>query len=324
MTDPAPTYGPRGPNILLMGVSGAGKTYSLSTLKEAGYKLACIFTEPGADESLLDGLNDKGLSLEDVHWHYCPPASSDWTALKGRSQLVGLQTFESISKLKNVDKSKYLQLGNVIDVLANFTCQRTGKVIGPVDQLGPDWALALDSLTGINKMCMDLVRGGRPTMSPGEWGLAQDQEEMVLDTITSNTKCLFVCTSHIEREQDEVAGGMIITIASIGKKLGPRLPRFFGEGILAYYEPAVGFRWSTSKTNFDLKNRLLPKADNLEPSFVQIRDLWLKRYGLTKEQWHGQGPQQERQSVQSTFSGGGGNASGTVVEVAGAGVGTPA
>jgi hypothetical protein len=85
--------------------------------------------------------------------------------------------------------------------------------------------------------------------------------------------------AHAERETDEVSGGSKIMAATLGKKLAPRLPRFFSDVVLADRQGAK-FTWSTAAIGADLKARNLPIADGLPPDFGPIITNWKKQGGI--------------------------------------------
>jgi len=63
------------------GDAGAGKTWSLATLIEAGLEVFVLTTEPNGMDSLLDAVATKKLPLSKLHWHAVSPASPGWDGL---------------------------------------------------------------------------------------------------------------------------------------------------------------------------------------------------------------------------------------------------
>ena len=78
-----------------------------------------------------------------------------------------------------------------------------------------------------------------------------------------------VLTGHLEREVDEVSGAQRIMISTLGKKLAPKLGRFFDDVVVTYREEK-NFFWSTIYTNAETKARLLPLDNRLAPTFQPI------------------------------------------------------
>ena len=144
---------------------------------------------------------------------------------------------------------------------------------------GPDRALVVDTMTGLSKMAMDLVIGGKPTASPGDWGVAMKNLEQAIGTLTNGTRCWFILTAHLERERDEVTGAVKLMPSTLGQKLSPKIPRNFSDVILCKQEQGRWF-WETASTSqIDLKARNLPVASGMKPSFVALVENWKRKGG---------------------------------------------
>ena len=275
---PSPITSPiPGPKILLLGATGVGKTYCIRTLLDAGIKkVGIIFTEPG-----METLGD--IPPERLAWHYIRPATADWdTAIAGLKKINTL-SFDALAKVTDFDKRKYTQFIDLYSSLANFVDDRTGEILGPVDEWGTDRALIIDSLTGLNMMAMKLVTGGKPVKSQADWQVAMDNVEQLIVKLTTDVRATVVVTAHLERETDEITGGTTIMVSTLGRKLAPRIPRFFSDCIHVKRE-GDRFTWSTATTNADLKTRSLKIADNLPPTFVPLMKTWKERGGLFEEE----------------------------------------
>ena len=61
--------------------------------------------------------------------------------------------------------------------------------------------------------------------------------------------------------------------STLGRKLAPRLPRFFDDVVHCKRE-GNKFTWATDTVNIDLKARNLPLSGGLAPSFTQIITAW--------------------------------------------------
>lgn len=98
-------------------------------------------------------------------------------------------------------------------------------------------------------------------------------------TWNTSIKCLAVITGHLEKEPDEMTGGITLQAATLGQKLAPRIARFFSDIIMAKRE---GTKWSWSTTAFgaDLKARNVGWSENIDPTFVPIVAKWHKRIGF--------------------------------------------
>lgn len=265
-----------GTSTLLMGAPGSGKTDSLHTWLKAGLRLCVVFTEPGGHESLIDACVRTKTPMDKLHWCYVPAAIPSWESMLKSADLIGSMSYKDLSELKMMEKTAYKQWLNLLRALSNFTCDRTGEKLGAVDSWRPDTCFALDSLSGINIMAMDLIAGAKPAKHQGEWGVAMDTEERLLTKLCAATRCFFVLIAHIEREVDELVGSSVTVASALGRKVGPKLPRFFSDTVLAYREGA-SFYWSTATVNVVTKNRALPLADKMPPSFQPIYDAYLRR-----------------------------------------------
>lgn len=262
-----------GPKVLLVGGPGAGKTHCIRTLLDAGIrKIAIVFTEPG-----METLGD--IPPEKLAWHYIPPATASWETAISQLKKINTLSFDALAKLSDMDKRQYTQFIDLYSTLANFTDDRTGEVLGPVDEFPTDMALVVDSMSGINLMAMKLVTGGKPVRSQADWQVAMDNVEQLVTKLTTDVKCTMVMTAHLERETDEITGGTTLMASTLGRKLAPKIPRFFSDCIHVKRE-GDRFTWSTATMNADLKTRSLKIADNLPPSFVPLIESWKARGGV--------------------------------------------
>lgn len=258
------------PNTMLLGAVGSGKSYCLRTLIDAGLELFVLQTEPS--EVLDDLPKDK------CHLHYVAPMKADWKAMISMATKINTMTYESLLKVGDPNRSKHQQWIQVLNCVENFTDSRTGQSYGDVTEWDASRAFVIDSLTGLSKMAMSLVVGGKPTPAQADWGMAMAQIEGLVDTLCTNTKCWFVLTGHLEPERDEVAGTISMMPATLGRKLPPKLPRFFSD-VIHCTRAGSEFFWSTATANVDTKARNLPLGSKLKPDFTQIMRNWLERQG---------------------------------------------
>lgn len=277
MTAPEPSLLP-GVNVLLEGPAGTGKTHSLGTLVETGIEVFGLFTESGL-ETLTGYWTDHGKPVPpNLHWHMLKRKSAGFEALVRGAESVNTMSLEALAKMQDPKRMEHNEFVNLLKALTNFPCDRTGQTFGPVDQWGPDRAIFIDSLTGMNSIVMSLVVGNKPMKSMADWGLAQDQLEKLLRQLTDGCKCHFILISHVERETDQVFGGVKVTVSTLGKSLAPKIPPMFSDVILSVREGSK-FTWSTANALADLKTRNLAIADGLPPSFNPIIEKWKSRGG---------------------------------------------
>lgn len=264
-----------GPKELLIGGSGSGKTHSLRTVIEAGCKLIGVFTEPGME--VIDDITcEQGL-----HYIYIPPAAASWAEMIESAKLINTMSNEALQKLGGIEKSKYRQWFDVLVAMSNFTCQRCKQNFGAVDKLGPEFVVFNDSLSGLCLMSSNLVTGSKPIKTQPDWGVMMDNVERYVQMFCTSISTMAIMTAHTEREVDEVTGGSMVMAGSLGRKLSPKLPRFFSDVVIAQREGSK-FTWSTAKPMTDLKARNLQIGDNIAPSFKPIIEKWHKRIGYVK------------------------------------------
>lgn len=267
-----------GVNVLLEGPTGTGKTHALATMAEAGVELFCLFTESGI-ETFLGYWTDRGQPVPaNVHWHVMPRPADGFKLLGDGAEKILTITQEALHKMQDPNRAKNNQYVTMFRALSDFPDDRTGARFGAVDSWGPDRCLAVDSLTGINPIAMSLVIGAKPVRSQADWGIAMDQVEKLVRQFTDGCKCHFILTAHVEREVDQVFGGVKITVSTLGTKLAPKIPPMFSDVILTARVGSV-FSWSTANPQADLKARNLPIADNIQPDFKQIIAKWQSRGG---------------------------------------------
>lgn len=268
-----------GVNILVEGPTGTGKTTSLATLADAGLEVFAIFTEAGL-ESLLGAWKDRGKEIPpNVHWHVLKKSPANFGVMADSAAKINTLALEALAKMADPDRSKHNQFVDLLRALNDFEDHRTGARFGPVDSWGTGRVLALDSLTGINPIALSLVVGANPLKSQRDWGIAQDLIERLLRQLCDGCRCHFVLTAHVEREVDQVFGGVKITVSTLGKALAPKIPPMFSDVILSYRE-GTKFLWSTDNSQADLKARNLPIRSGIEQSFVQIVEKWKSRGGV--------------------------------------------
>jgi hypothetical protein len=259
-----------------MGPPGSGKTYSLTTIIEAGLELFVISTEPDGVGSLIDAVKAKKLDMNKVHWVEVLPAAAGWSAMGDMVQTIGGNDYETITKIKSgVGKSETRKPAQkLLSTLQNFVDERTGNDYGDVTTWQPDRCLAFDSCSGLNIIGWTLTVGYKPAAHQGEWGVAMNFIEQLIIKLNSDRNCFFVLIGHMEREGDEITGVSKVMLSTLGRKLAPRIPRFFSEFVKAsrYMDASKRpvFNWSTVDVQADLKSRTLPISDTISPTFLPI------------------------------------------------------
>jgi len=265
------------PAVLLMGDSGSGKTSALTTFLEAGIETFVLCTEPGGPESLVDWASRRKYPLEKLHWATALPATQGWQGLSDLINEISTKDFETISKNKSgIGKGETRPAAfKMLQNIQNFTCERTGQQYGDVTTWDDSRAFCLDSLSGLSVLAWALTVGHKPTAHMGEWNIAMNFISDFIMKLTTDRKCYFVLTAHVEKEMNELTGVNQIMVSTLGKKLAPKIPRFFSEVIYARRSPQ--FLWSNNDPSIALKNRGLPISDKLAPSFVPLVQAYRER-----------------------------------------------
>lgn len=290
-TTPTPTpvdkWSPRpgliAPKVLLMGAPGSGKTWAIVTMLLAGLEVFVLITEPNGLPNLLNACRQNMAPLDKLHYAYVPPMNATIDSLKDVAITINTMSYSAIADMKSgIVKDKSNGIMKLLKMMENFHCDRTNLDFGSIFNFGYKRAFVLDSLSGLNMLAQQNTVGLKPTMHQGEWGVAMNLEEMLINKMTSDLACYFVLVAHIDRNMNEASLQQIITPAALGAKLGPRIGRFFSEVILTKRVNA-DFTWSTMELSADVKQSVLPINAALKPSFKPIVDgfeLNLKQLGI--------------------------------------------
>lgn len=256
-----------GPKVLLEGAIGTGKTHSLGTLVDAGLEVFVIATDNGVET--LGKLTPAQRAK--IHFKYVPPMRASWSVLRETGAMINRFNNDALQKSTDANRNQYVQILEIVDLMMNFK-DAHGKSWGSVNDWGPERALVIDNLSGLNVMCRTLAVGGKPVLTQPDWGVSMDYELKFLK-MACGLDCTFVLIAHIERELNEVTGGMKIMPGALGRKNAPQIPIDFSDVVLCYRENAK-FWWSTVNSEADLKARNLPLSDKIEPSFVPLITSW--------------------------------------------------
>lgn len=278
---------PKGPNVLLMGEMGSGKTTALKSLIGLGYEVFYIPLEPGYMDVLGDIPNEK------LKIHYIPSFGGkeetkeghSFDVLLGAANLIATTPHDTIQKMGGVNKANHQQFTDLIKTLNNFTDDRSGASYGDVSKWDCNRCLFLDGLSGLKEMAIRLTIGDKPFMELRDYQAVQFLIRQIVNGLCSRTNAMFVLTAHLERETDPNTGAYKLMVSVPGKALAPELPRFFSDSIQCKMDVAGGnakWTWNTLSGEVTTKSRNLPMAAGLAPTFDQLVANWRKRVGINK------------------------------------------
>lgn len=268
-----------GVNVMLMGPAGTGKTHSIGTLVDQGIEVFYVGLEPGL-ESLLGYYTDRGLPVPaNLHWHTVAAPTASFTEMIDNANKINQFSLDSLAKMADPNKGKHNQFVTLLNALNDFADDRTKQKFGAVNSWSTDRALVIDGLTGMCRCAMSLVVGGKAVKSQSDWGIAQDTVEKLVRMLCDNCRCHFILLAHVERETDQILGGVKLMPSALGKALPPKLPPMFSDAILTVREGST-WKWDTASAMADVKTRNLPINANNQPSFAPIIAKWKTRGGV--------------------------------------------
>lgn len=200
--------------VLYLGDSGVGKTGSLVSLVAAGYKLKIIDFDNGLP--VLKSFIEKE----------CPEklSSVEYEALRDKYTATPLGP-----KVQGVPKA-YVETNKLLDKWPS-----TGT---PLESLGPEHIVVIDSLTGLGNAAFNWARGLNPSVKDErQWyRTAQNAVDMILQSVNAvsfNTNV--IVTAHIKMQED--ATGLIRAYPnSIGSAYNPFIASNFNNMVLALKE----------------------------------------------------------------------------------------
>jgi len=266
-------------NVMLMGPSGVGKTYSINSLVETGLEVFCLFLEPGL-ETLIGSYSDHDKPIPDnLHWHYLQPKTLGFGTLQKQADTIGKFDLSGLGKMKDMDRSKNNQATDMYTILSDFEDQKTKQKFGSVDSWTNGCVLVVDSLSALIKIAFDMQVGTKPVRDVSDWGIVQQFLMSFIHKLTSGCICHVVIIAHVERELDQILGGNKITVSVPGKAIAATILQPFSDVILASRENA-SFYWDTANSQADVKTRNLPIQGKLPADFGAIYAKWAKRAEL--------------------------------------------
>lgn len=273
------------PSIILVGENGSGKTHSLQTLlvdangkfdgpPVSGIERVVMLTHEGGHEDVLGHIPKSRLS-----WNYLPTTEGSFAGLQAMVRMINTQSNKTIAAMDGVNRHLYPQFDQILGLCTDFKDQRDGgKSLGPVFGFPQNWCFWYESISALSEIARNNAVGDKPFMELIDYQKVQNPIRKFLNHLVFSTKCLFVATAHMERETNENNFQSELNISTVGKKLGPLLPRFFSDVINTERVDTLGannqytsqFVWNTVKPGMRTKTRNLSWGAGLKPDFVPL------------------------------------------------------
>lgn len=278
------------PSVILEGEMGTGKTFAGRTLlmdakggfdgpSVSGIEKICMLAMESGWEEVLGDIPPKKLAVM-----YIPVSSGTWEGLKKMVSLANTASWESLSKMGGVNRHLYPEFDKVLGACANFIDERTGEALGPIFNFPQTYCFWFESISAFSEIAKNNAIGDKPMMIQSDYQLVQFPVIRFMNHVVFGTKCLFVATAHLEREQNTVNNQSELMISTVGKQIGHRLPRFFSDVIITDRidtQSAGGvttkFTWATVKPGVRTKTRNLPWSSELPPDFRPLIENFRKR-----------------------------------------------
>lgn len=254
-------------NTILVGPIGTGKSRALRTIPRNSLALV-LATEPGIEAILGPQSKDGNWHDDSHHWASVLPADVPLEELERMADLANKYEQKQLAGIPRSDGHKYRQFIEVFGKLHNFKCDYCDAEFGPVDKLASNDVVAIDGLSGLSLMALHLVAGGRPLWDKPHYGLAQANLMNLIRKLVS-IPANFILTAHVERRINELTGGTILTVSSVGQAIANDILKPFDEVIYTRRQ-GKEFFWSTVENGVDLKARRLPFSDIIKPDFSQL------------------------------------------------------
>ena len=282
MSDNQPAKVLSGPKILIIGASGTGKTRSIGTLVDWAARqtpprnVRVLFTENGL-ETLLGYWLDRSVMVPDnLAYHVVTTKAIPLADLMDAAKKVGILNYKAITEMVDPNRSTNNPYYKIMEVLAKFVDDRTGKDCGNIGTWTATDIFVIDSLSELANACFKMVIGNKPTASPSDYGVAQNNLLNFLRYLTQGFAPTVVLTAHVQRQTDEITGSVKLQTKAIGKAMGDDIPQLFSEVVGAVRE-GTSWYWDTANSSLDTKTRYLPIASKIPPDFAQIMDRWIIR-----------------------------------------------
>lgn len=254
-----------------------GKTHALSTIPPE-YKVRILFLEPGMDtlgRAFADRRPPQKIPSH-FAWQYIKMQEANLDDYIKMTNNINMYDLEGLTRLpiNAIGKEKSPAFAQMLGALANFKDDRTGEVFGRCESWGNDTVLVVETLSALTDAMTRLQVGLKPIKSMADWQIIQNHIERLLNML-AQLQCHVILTGHWEKEPNEVTGSMDIMLSTAGKKLAPKIPRFWSDCFLSR-RVGTSFVWSTATNGADLKTRHLELSDSIPPDYSRLLANWRK------------------------------------------------
>jgi hypothetical protein len=268
-----------GPKVLLIGPAGTGKSRALATLIEWAEvhkrRVMGLYTENSL-ETVLRYFSQKGKPLPDnFYYHVARDKATPFKDLLQAAKDVGNLNYESLTKLQDPNRGKNNPYHKILNDLADFPDDRTGKKLGNFGEWSNEDIFFIDSFSELANAAVKMTIGTRPVMSQPEYQVAQNNLLNFLRFCTQGFLPTFVMTAHVQRQVNEAAGTTKLMVKAIGKAIGDDIPQLFSE-VIGCVRVGDQWYWDTADSQIDTKVRYLPVKSKIDPNFALIMDQWEK------------------------------------------------
>lgn len=218
-------------NLLQVSESGGGKTGSLASLVDAGFKVRILDFDKGVQP--IAGYTKNKANLRNVN---VVQLSDRYKPMTPGPMLTAMGI-----KQANAFSNGMKALDSWPDDL------------GPIESWGRDCILVIDSLSFMGKAALNsvLLMNGYINKAPEtqHWGAAMDSIERVLARLTSDeVTCHVIVNTHVDLRGQEGSAIQRAYPMALGAKLSPKIGTFFNN-LVSYKTSGTGKREIKTKTD---------------------------------------------------------------------------